>query len=140
LHKCASDEMMNLLNNAGQPACSASDHQPGEQRTPTVRAGALERASRLFKAIGDVPRLRLLSLLAQGEACVTELAESEGESISTISQRLRVLRNENLVVRKRRGKHINYALADQHVMDLVFNALAHASEHPPLRAAHEEEL
>jgi ArsR family transcriptional regulator, lead/cadmium/zinc/bismuth-responsive transcriptional repressor len=140
LHKCASDERMKLLNNTGEPLCSASDHQVRGRRTPTVSAGALERGSRLFKAIGDVPRLRLLSLLAQGEACVTELAESEGDSISTISQRLRVLRNENLVVRKRRGKHINYALADQHVMDLVFNALAHASEHPPLQAAPQEEL
>lgn len=107
---------------------------------PSVSTGALEQASRLFKAIGEVPRLRLLALLAQGEACVTELAESEGESISTISQRLRVLRSENLVLRKRRGKHINYVLADQHVMDLVFNALAHASEQPPLRAVRREEL
>ena len=62
--------------------------------------------------------------------CVTELAASEGESLSTISQRLRVLRTENIIVRRRRGKHINYGLADQHVMDLVFNALAHATERP----------
>jgi ArsR family transcriptional regulator len=62
--------------------------------------------------------------------CVTELAASEGESLSTISQRLRVLRSENIIVRRRRGKHINYGLADQHVMDLVFNALAHATERP----------
>lgn len=59
---------------------------------------------------------------------MTELAQAEGEKISTISQRLRVLRSEHLVVRKRRGKHINYGLADQHVIDLVFSALAHASE------------
>lgn len=72
----------------------------------------------------------MLAQLAQGDMCVTELAESEGESISTISQRLRVLRSENLVVRRRQGKHINYALADQHVMDLVYNALAHAAEQP----------
>lgn len=107
---------------------------------PSVSASVLEQASRLFKAIGEVPRLRLLALLAQGEACVPQLAESEGESISTISQRLRVLRNENLVLRKRQGKHINYALADQQVIDLVFDALAHASEHPPQRAAHREDL
>ena len=69
-------------------------------------------------------------VLAQGETCVTELAAAEQESLSTISQRLRVLRSENLIVRRRRGKHINYALADQHVMDLVFNALAHATERP----------
>jgi ArsR family transcriptional regulator len=95
-----------------------------------VDAKALEQTSRLFKAISEVPRLRLLTLLAQGEICVTELAEAEGETISTISQRLRVLRNENIVQRRRRGKHINYVLADQHIMDLVFNALAHAGEVP----------
>jgi ArsR family transcriptional regulator len=132
--------MIMALNNAAQPSCSASDHEARQKRTPSVSTGALEQASRLFKAIGDVPRLRLLALLAQGEACVTELAEAEGESISTISQRLRVLRSENLVLRKRRGKHVNYILADQHVLDLVFNALAHASEHPPLLAAHQEDL
>jgi ArsR family transcriptional regulator, lead/cadmium/zinc/bismuth-responsive transcriptional repressor len=100
---------------------------------PTVRPEALEVAARLFRAIADAPRLRLLALLGQGEACVTELAQAERENISTISQRLRVLRSEQLVVRKRRGKHINYRLADQHVMDLVFNALAHASEVPAIQ-------
>lgn len=90
-------------------------------------------AARLFRAVGDVPRLRLLALLAQGEACVTELAESEKESLSTISQRLRVLRGENLIARRREGKHILYSLADQHIFDLVFNALAHASEHKPAK-------
>ena len=64
---------------------------------------ALERASRLFRAIGDPSRLRLLSRLAQGEMCVTELAASEQESLSTISQRLRVLRTENIILRRRRG-------------------------------------
>ena len=64
---------------------------------------------------------------------MTELAKAECESISTISQRLRVLRSEHLVVHKRRGKHVNYGLADQHVMDLIFNALAHAGEAPAMK-------
>ena len=84
----------------------------------------------LFRAMGDPARLRLLGLLAQGPACVSELAAIEGETVSTISQRLRVLRNERLVTRRREGKHINYTLADQHVLDLVFSAMAHASEAP----------
>ena len=116
----------------GAPQCSPEDH-PEARRIPTVSPEALEAAARLFRAIGDTPRLRLLALLGQGEACVTELAEAEKETLSTISQRLRVLRSEHLVVRKRRGKHINYGLADQHVMDLVFNALAHAGEVPAIR-------
>jgi ArsR family transcriptional regulator len=95
-----------------------------------VDATALEKASRLFRALGEPSRLRILSRLAQGEMCVTEIAACEQESLPAISQRLRILRAESLIVRRRRGKHINYALADQHVMDLVFNALAHATERP----------
>lgn len=111
------------------PSCTTDEHV-GAKRLALVDPGALEKASRLFRAIGEPSRLRLLCRLAQGEMCVTELAQSEQESLPTISQRLRVLRAENLIVRRRRGKHINYALADQHVMDLVFNALAHATERP----------
>jgi len=116
---------------AVEPSCTAEEHSPERSPRPFVDDAALERASRLFRAIGEPARLRILSRLAQGEMCVTELAASEGESLSTISQRLRVLRSENIIVRRRRGKHINYGLADQHVMDLVFNALAHATERPP---------
>jgi len=113
-----------------EPSCTPGEHGLEAVRKPLVDDAALERASRLFRAIGEPSRLRLLSRLAQGEMCVTELAASERESLSTISQRLRVLRAESIIVRRRRGKHINYALADQHVMDLVFNALAHATERP----------
>src|SRR5579871_5981926 len=115
---------------SAEPACTAREHAAQRTRKSLVDEASLETASRLFRAIGDPARLRLLSKLAQGEMCVTELAASEGESLSTISQRLRVLRAENIIVRRRRGKHINYGLADQHVMDLVFNALAHAGERP----------
>jgi len=113
-----------------EPSCTVDEHGVESVRRPLVDEAALERASRLFRAIGEPSRLRLLSRLAQGEMCVTELAASERESLSTISQRLRVLRSENIILRRRRGKHINYALADQHVMELVFNALAHATERP----------
>jgi ArsR family transcriptional regulator len=108
-----------------QPECDPAEHS---RRLEGVDPQALERAARLFRAIGEPARLRLLALLAQGESCVTELADAEGEQISTISQRLRVLRAEDLVKRHRRGKHIHYSLADGHVLELVRNALAHSSE------------
>ena len=107
---------------------------PGGRPDPRSEAGApsdekaLEKASRLFRALSDVPRLKMLSRLASGEVCVTELAAAEGESMAVISQRLRVLRSEDLVTRRRSGKHIFYALADQHILELFSNALAHASE------------
>jgi DNA-binding transcriptional ArsR family regulator len=120
--------------------CQAEEHAAVPRRIP-VRAEAIERASGIFRALGEVSRLRLLAILGQGEACVSELAAVEREDLSTISQRLRVLRTEGLVKRRRSGKHINYSLKDQHIVDLLFNALAHASETPasPLAQDKEEE-
>jgi ArsR family transcriptional regulator, lead/cadmium/zinc/bismuth-responsive transcriptional repressor len=112
-----------------KPACAVESHATDRLRIP-VNDPAIERAARIFRALGEPARIRLLARLAQGEACVTELSELEGESITVISQRLRVLRADNIVGRRRDGKHILYYLADQHVLDLVFNGLAHASEQP----------
>lgn len=117
------------MSSASQLACAARDHASARRALPVSRE-ALDRASDLFRAMGDTARLRLLALLSQGPACVSELAAIENETVSTISQRLRVLRSERLVTRRRDGKHINYSLADQHVLDLVFSAMAHASELP----------
>jgi len=113
------------------PVCRATDHIEVARSLP-VSEQALDRTARTFRALGDVPRLKLLALLGQGEACVSELAEMMHDDLSTVSQRLRVLRAENLVKRRRCGKHINYSLADQHIVDMLFNALAHASEQPAI--------
>ena len=78
--------------------------------------------------MGDAPRLRILDLLKNGELCVTEIVDAVKEKFSTVSQRLRILRTEGLLIRRRDGNHLIYALADQHVADLIQNALAHASE------------
>ena len=68
-----------------------------------------------------------------------DLAEAEREAMSTISQRLRVLRAENIVVRRRQGKHILYGLVDGHVKDLILNALAHSEENAEVEAGEDEE-
>jgi DNA-binding transcriptional ArsR family regulator len=112
------------------PDCAPGEHTPTSGRLVPSPA-ALERAARLFRAVSDENRLRLLARLASGEHCVSELAEAEGEALSTISQRLRILRDEHLIVRRREGRHVAYALADGHVMAIVMSALDHASEGAP---------
>jgi ArsR family transcriptional regulator len=82
----------------------------------------------MFRAMGDGPRLRMLQYLLAGECCVSEMVEALAEKFSTVSQRLRVLRTEGLVTRRRAGLHVYYALADRHVAELVANALDHAGE------------
>ena len=66
--------------------------------------------------------------LGHAEACVGELSEELGWGMPTISQRLKVLHQEGLISRRREGKHIYYALDDDHVRDLIINVFEHVSE------------
>jgi ArsR family transcriptional regulator, lead/cadmium/zinc/bismuth-responsive transcriptional repressor len=82
----------------------------------------------MFRALGDASRLRLLTRLVAGESCVTELADLEEEKLTTVSARLKTLYAVRLVKRRRKAKHVYYALADAHVLDLVQSAIKHAAE------------
>ena len=104
------------------------DHPQLKQAETTHSREVVERAAEMFRAAGEPARLRLLERLAQGEACVSELAAESGDGLSTVSQRLKTLRNAKLVVRRRDGKHVFYQLADDHVAALIASALDHAFE------------
>ena len=105
------------------------DHEGQHDGTPAARYDdeTVELAASLFRALGDVSRLRTMELLVDRELCVSEIATASGELISTVSHRMRLLRSEGLVSRRRDGRHIYYALRDRHVYDLVLNALEHVS-------------
>lgn len=77
-----------------------------------VTGGALdqntaERLARIFKALGDPTRVRLLSLIAAaegGEACVCDLTEPVGLSQPTVSHHMKQLVDAGLISREQRGK------------------------------------
>jgi ArsR family transcriptional regulator, lead/cadmium/zinc/bismuth-responsive transcriptional repressor len=110
---------------ADAPSCDADAHT-GARRAISVSPLVLERAAAIFRAAGEPARLRLLARLAGEEACVSEIAVELAEGMSTVSQRLRLLRAEGLIGRRREGKHVYYFLADDHVRDLIATALDHA--------------
>ena len=67
--------------------------------------------ARVFKAMGDPVRLRLLSLIAShegGEACVCDLTDVFELTGPTISHHLKVLREAGLITGERRGTWIYY--------------------------------
>ena len=67
--------------------------------------------SRMFKALGDPVRLRLLSLVAShesGEACVCDISDTFDLSQPTISHHLKVLRNAGILDCERRGTWVYY--------------------------------
>jgi ArsR family transcriptional regulator len=111
----------------GHDVCGPEEHAR-RTRFAVVSDDQLERAASIFRAAGDISRLKLLHRLSDGEWCVTELAEAAGVGLSTVSQQLRLLRAERIVARRRAGKHIFYSLADSHVSDLIRSAIEHAAE------------
>jgi ArsR family transcriptional regulator, lead/cadmium/zinc/bismuth-responsive transcriptional repressor len=88
----------------------------------------LEDAAAMFDALSDMARLRTLVLLAEKELSVSEIAAAEGEKMTTVSARLQILHAARLIGRQRKGKSIIYSIADEHVLTLIENAVAHAGE------------
>lgn len=78
-----------------------------------------------FKVLSDPTRIRILSLLARREMCVTDIAEALEMTHSAISHQLRLLRATNLVKFVKEGKEVIYSLDDQHVLGLFDQALDH---------------
>lgn len=87
-----------------------------------------ERMAELFAILGDPTRMRVLTALASGELCVSDLAVATGVNRTTVSHQLRVLRSHRMVRRRRDGKAVYYTLDDDHVSSLLEMAAAHAHE------------
>jgi ArsR family transcriptional regulator len=120
------EHALDALEVGSAPTDHTHEHPP--LAAPTLDPETLERAAAMFRAAGDPARLALLHMLSAGERCVSELSVALGEQMSTISQRLKLLRVARLVRRRREGKHIYYMLADNHIAALIQSAIKHAAE------------
>jgi ArsR family transcriptional regulator len=86
----------------------------------TVTGGVLEvdqaaRIARVFKALGDPTRVRLLSMIAagqDGEACICDLTAPVGLSQPTVSHHMKQLVEAGLATREQRGKWAYYRVVD----------------------------
>ena len=66
---------------------------------------------KVFNALGDRTRFKLLTILSQNdEICVSELASEVGISNAGVSQQLKVLEHAGLVKRNRMGQKICYQI------------------------------
>ena len=89
---------------------------------------ALATLAEMFKALGDPTRLRILTMLAQEELCVCDLATLTDVSESAVSHSLRTLRQLRLVRYRKAGKIAYYSLDDAHVARLILEGLKHVGE------------
>ena len=77
-----------------------------------------EQVARLGKALASAKRLELLEILCQGEKCVEHLATDAEISVKLASAHLKALRQAQLIVARRDGKHSYYRLQGNRVADL----------------------
>jgi ArsR family transcriptional regulator len=96
----------------GQPVVEAS-------RQPLYRMKA-----DFFKALGHPARIRVLELLSEREHAVSEMVPEIGIEPANLSQQLSVLRRAGLVVARRDGLSVTYALTSPRIAELLATARA----------------
>lgn len=88
----------------------------------------LDRVVNFFKAFGDRTRYLIVTILAEGPLTVNELAERLGISQPAMSHQLMILRQAGVVIGQRDGRYIYYQLTDHHVLTILRQVQAHASQ------------
>ena len=97
-----------------------------DSQVPTLPQDTAEDLAETFGALADPTRVRLISALAQRkELRVGELTAALAMTISAISHQLHLLHRLRVVRRRREGKHVYYALDDEHIATIFQCGLEH---------------
>lgn len=98
----------------------------------TVTSGDLDdfqvaRIARVFKALGDPTRVKLLALIAAsdgGEACICDLTGPVGLAQATVSHHMKQLVESGLATREQRGKWAYYRVVDGALAEAAHSLLS----------------
>lgn len=98
---------------------------------PVPRLRHLDALTALYAALADATRLRILSLVKDGEVCVCHIHASLGVPQPTASRHLAYLRRVGLVSARRDGVWMHYSLVRPRdpVVAAVLDAALHALTH-----------
>jgi len=72
---------------------------------------------KVFKALSDETRIRIMKLLSEGELCVCEIMQALEISQSRASRNLGILKDAGLLVDRRDGQWVHYSLSKEGVTD-----------------------
>lgn len=80
---------------------------------------ALGRQVKIFKALGDPTRLKIVKMLSEKELCVCEIIPATGKSQPTTSAHLKILYEAGLVKSRKDGLSVHYSLADNRLKKII---------------------
>ena len=88
-----------------------------------MASSSLRPAVDLLKALAHPARLRILSILRDGELCVCQVKSVLGLATSTVSEHLNELRRSGLLEERKEGRWVYYALKPQEGLEAVLDGL-----------------
>jgi DNA-binding transcriptional ArsR family regulator len=109
------DESLERLVSTGKCNCvNVKDYAAQLHNLAKTDADPAEAKKRgkFYKALGDVTRQRMLSLLSSREMCVCELITALKMTQPTTSHHLKILEEANLVQSRKEGKWVFYSVID----------------------------
>ncbi|WP_062051363.1 metalloregulator ArsR/SmtB family transcription factor [Bacillus sp. JCM 19034] len=122
---------MGNQTNQSQDVCEIFSYD--EEKVDRVRSIVdkenLAVATKIFKAMADETRLKIVyALVQEEELCVCDVANIINASTATASHHLRHLRQLGIANSRKEGKLVFYSLDDDHVKMLVTTAIIHGKE------------
>jgi len=76
-------------------------------------------SSKIFKALSDPTRLKIIELLEKREICACEFAPLTKKAQPTVSQHLRILETAGIIKSRKEGKMILYSIDDKRIFGLI---------------------
>lgn len=89
----------------------------------------IDQVVSFYKVLGDKTRLRILYALKEQEMCAGDIAVLLDMTKSAVSHQLAVMRNMHQIKSRREGKNVFYSLDDEHIVDILEEALVHMVHH-----------
>jgi len=77
----------------------------------------MDKFIKIFKALSDKNRVRIVKMLEGKELCVCEITEILNLAPSTVSKHLSILKDANLILDTKVGKWVNFKLNDELMQD-----------------------
>ncbi|HVI20280.1 MAG TPA: metalloregulator ArsR/SmtB family transcription factor [Gaiellales bacterium] len=106
----------------------SADNQPYRRALPDDQ---VDLAVEVFRMLADATRVRILWTLIGRELSVNQLAGEVGKLPASVSQHLAKLRMTRLVQTRREGTQIFYRLENEHVAQLITDAIYNAEHNGP---------
>lgn len=106
----------------------------GHTTAPPIDGPLAQAVAERMQMLASPSRVQILGRLKAASCSVGELAEAVGMEPSAVSHQLRTLRHLGFVVGERRGRRVVYGLHDDHVAELLDQAVFHV-EHRMLGLA-----